>query len=266
MEHSLNCNAISCRKPVGDRAVVTSCSHIFCLDCANSVNLPGHDPHTRSECPACKAHLPHPDDAVISNLVPGEEYKSIVLCGLSPNVIMECAGRALSFWAYQTTHEIYWQQCLNSKLANRFTKLNMEYTKSMNEAKAQVETLQNQISDLLHEHELLKKKGEDYLQAYKDKSRKLQQIHNLYEKVKRRAEEGPLQQAASDAVDSSILALPQPNVLGLHTKQSNYGSSRNFDQAGHLGLANRSTYIPQTRLNHLGVDGGWSQAGQLRCD
>ena len=33
--------------------------------------------------------------------------KASVLCGLSPTVIMECAGRALNFWAYQTTSEMF---------------------------------------------------------------------------------------------------------------------------------------------------------------
>lgn len=52
-------------------------------------------------------HLTNPDDVVITALNPTEDYKTSVLSGLSPNVIMECAGRALSFWAYQTTQEMF---------------------------------------------------------------------------------------------------------------------------------------------------------------
>lgn len=48
----------------------------------------------------------NPDDVVVTNLNPTEDYKTSVLSGLNPNVIMECAGRALSFWAYQTTQEM----------------------------------------------------------------------------------------------------------------------------------------------------------------
>jgi E3 ubiquitin-protein ligase CCNP1IP1 len=50
--------------------------------------------------------LSNPDDVVVTNLNPTEDYKTSVLSGLSPNVIMECAGRGLSFWAYQTTQEM----------------------------------------------------------------------------------------------------------------------------------------------------------------
>jgi E3 ubiquitin-protein ligase CCNP1IP1 len=55
---------------------------------------------------ACNGDLSKPDDAVIAVLDPSEDYKTSVLSGLSPNIIMECAGRALSFWAYQTTQEM----------------------------------------------------------------------------------------------------------------------------------------------------------------
>lgn len=78
-------------------------SHIFCTDCANRLGLAGQ---TRNACPACGTHLTKPDDAVIAELNPSEDYKTSVLSGLSPNTIVECASRALSFWAYQTTQEV----------------------------------------------------------------------------------------------------------------------------------------------------------------
>lgn len=51
-------------------------------------------------------HLPKPDDVVVTNLNPTDDYKTSVLSGLSPNIIMECAGKALGFWAYQTAQEM----------------------------------------------------------------------------------------------------------------------------------------------------------------
>jgi E3 ubiquitin-protein ligase CCNP1IP1 len=57
-------------------------------------------------------HLSNPDDVVVTNLNPTEDYKTSVLSGLNPNVIMECAGRALSFWAYQATQEMFVMQVM----------------------------------------------------------------------------------------------------------------------------------------------------------
>ena len=47
-----------------------------------------------------------PDDAVLTVLNPSEEYKTSVLSGLTPAVIMEVAGKGLSFWGYQAMQEV----------------------------------------------------------------------------------------------------------------------------------------------------------------
>jgi len=85
--------------------VVTTCSHIFCVPCSESLGLSNPDSNTRT-CPACATNLANPDDAVVTQLNPSEDYKTSVLSGLSPSVIMECAGRGLSFHSYQTTQEM----------------------------------------------------------------------------------------------------------------------------------------------------------------
>lgn len=54
------------------------------------------------------------------------------------------------------------------------------------------------------EQEALRRKNEELAQAYKDKSRKLLQTQELYDKAKRKAEMGFIQRAALDAVDSTL--------------------------------------------------------------
>ena len=43
---------------------------------------------------------------VVTRLNPAEDYKTSVLSGLSPTIVMECAGRALAFFSYQTAQEM----------------------------------------------------------------------------------------------------------------------------------------------------------------
>jgi len=105
MEHALRCNSLKCRTQLEDRAVVTTCSHIFCVPCSDSLGLSTPTGSTRA-CPACDTQLPNPDDAVVAQLNPFEDYKTSVLSGLSPNTILECAGRALNFYSYQTSQEM----------------------------------------------------------------------------------------------------------------------------------------------------------------
>jgi E3 ubiquitin-protein ligase CCNP1IP1 len=105
MEHTLRCNSLKCRLQLDDRAVVTTCSHVFCLTCSDALGLSNSHANTR-RCPACDTQLISPDDAVVAQLNPTEDYKTSILSGLSPTVILECAGRALNFYSYQASQEM----------------------------------------------------------------------------------------------------------------------------------------------------------------
>lgn len=105
MDTSLHCNDLACRSLCPERAVVTTCSHIFCLSCADNLGLTAPKDGQRL-CPACGTRLDNLDDAVVTSLNPSEDYKTSILSGLSPAVIMECASRGLSFWSYQVAQEM----------------------------------------------------------------------------------------------------------------------------------------------------------------
>ncbi|KAI5861664.1 hypothetical protein GGS23DRAFT_606208 [Durotheca rogersii] len=210
MEHMLRCNALKCRKELGDRALVTTCSHIFCTDCAARLGLTSQHHEHRNSCPACGAHLTNPDDAVISNLNPSEDYKTSVLSGLSPNIIIECASRALSFWAYQATQEVVYQEYLGKTLTDKYSNLSVHLDKVINDANLEITNLHNKLTRksspaLLKPHQdSLRRKNEELTQAYKEKNRKLLQTQELYDKLKRKAMLGQMQDAAEDAVDSTL--------------------------------------------------------------
>ena len=44
-------------------------------------------------------------DIVRVDLNPSEAYKSMVLCGLHPDVIMDISSRAINFWIFQSRQE-----------------------------------------------------------------------------------------------------------------------------------------------------------------
>ncbi|KAF5661844.1 e3 ubiquitin ligase ccnb1ip1 [Fusarium heterosporum] len=195
-----------CRRELSDRALVTTCSHIFCIECAQRLGMTVQEADRRHTCPACHSQLTNPDDAVITNLNPSEDYKTSVLSGLSPNIVMECAGRALSFWAYQTTQNIYYQQYLYKTLTDKYSNLGTRLEKTVNDANSEMEGLHHKLSNMMAEQDDLRRKHDELSRAFKDKSRKVLQLQELYDKVKRKAELGHIQRAASDAVDSTIQA------------------------------------------------------------
>ncbi|KAJ6443120.1 nucleoside diphosphatase [Purpureocillium lavendulum] len=163
-------------------------THVFCIECAHDLSIAKHDAPHGTVCPACNAQLSKPDDAVLANLNPSEDYKTSVLSGLSPNIVMECAGRALSFWAYQTTQEIYYQQYLYKTLTEKYSNLNLKLEQTVGEANAEIERLQNKVNACEADSEMMRRKNDELAQAYKDKSRKLLQTQELYDRVKRKVE------------------------------------------------------------------------------
>ncbi|KAH6856501.1 hypothetical protein B0I37DRAFT_367600 [Chaetomium sp. MPI-CAGE-AT-0009] len=102
MEQNLNCNVQECGAQLTGQAVVTVCSHVICPRCANNHGFAGQAPYT---CPICSQPL-SASEVCEQLLQPSEEWKSVALSGLGPTVVMECAGRALSFWSYQMTNQM----------------------------------------------------------------------------------------------------------------------------------------------------------------
>ncbi|POS76168.1 hypothetical protein DHEL01_v205438 [Diaporthe helianthi] len=141
---------------------------------------------------------------MITNLNPSEDYKTSVLSGLSPEAIMECAGRALSFWSYQMTQDLTWEAHRCKVLTSRYAELSTSLDNIIGDANAQLTTLQNKVASMNIDHDSLRRKNEELAQAYKDKNRKLLQTQELYDKLKRKAMLGHIQDAASDAVDTTL--------------------------------------------------------------
>ncbi|EHK15810.1 uncharacterized protein TRIVIDRAFT_135786, partial [Trichoderma virens Gv29-8] len=179
-------------------------SHIFCFECVERLGLAGPENQRRNTCPVCKAQLTKPDDIVYTNLNPTEEYKTCILSGLSPNTVMECAGRAISFWAYQTTQNLYYQQHLYRSLSEKYSELWARCDQIARDAEARINGLHEKLESMTKSRDTLQRKNVEFAEALRDKNRKLSQTQELYNKVKRKAELGQIERAAFDAVDSSV--------------------------------------------------------------
>lgn len=197
-------------------------SHIVCTECTQKASYEAQsNGRAGRACPVCHADLAT-DYMAYTNLQPTEEYKTCVLGGLSPNIVMECAGRAINFWSYQTTQEAFYQVHLYKILKDKYAKLSMTTEKALAESNLQIEALKQRISgtsplersldhSLIHapkviqaENEAIRRKNDELTQAYREKHRRFLQAQELYDRVKRQAEMGTLQQAASDAVDHTV--------------------------------------------------------------
>lgn len=116
------------------------------------------------------------------------------------------------------------------------------------------------------EQDALRRKNEEIGQAFKEKARKVLQLQELYDKVKRRAELGQIRQAASDAID---LTLEVPSQLNPGIAGNNRGpesdntpafNQRRADGSG-MNTSMPRSYPAVTRESTL-----WPRVGgALRC-
>ncbi|VDD80211.1 unnamed protein product [Mesocestoides corti] len=116
----LACNYRKCRQPLVDTAIVTICQHIFCIP-HGPVLGPGQH---RTSCPVCNSALDRSaNDFIEIDLQPSDRFKSLILAGQSPELILDIAKRAINFYELQ--------QSLRSQFLEYIAAKAFEKTKSM---------------------------------------------------------------------------------------------------------------------------------------
>lgn len=115
----------------------------------------------------------------------------------------------------------------------------------------------------------LRRKNEELTQALRDKNRKLLQTQELYDKLKRRAMLGQVQDAAHDAVDDTILASSTANRFVDRVAQ-NQNQNQNQRRASHSTFqnvqnggdqANGGGINPGMNMMPPGINRTWSGFG-----
>ncbi|CAO3577274.1 unnamed protein product [Absidia cylindrospora] len=182
---SIHCNCLDCRKIIchEQKACVTSCSHIFCLECANVKFAEA------LVCPACDSSLTQSNDISI-------------LAGLSPTVIMDICNRALSFYNYQVSQELCYrkavQQSLESQLGSRQDRLEAV----IRDHKRIVQGEMKKLQALTKENEFEKRRNHDLQAEIQTKSNQFSKLQAMYDKLKRRATGSLIQQSVQGHMSS----------------------------------------------------------------
>ncbi|CAD6571333.1 MAG: hypothetical protein ASARMPREDX12_004322 [Alectoria sarmentosa] len=207
MDFTLRCNTLNCRVQLAEQAVVTTCSHVFCNACSDELGLTAPAGGNRV-CPACRTLLSQPDDAVSTSLHPTEDYKTSVLSGLSPSTIMECAGRGLAFWSYQSTQEIIYQEYTVKAMTEKHNTLNVQIDKILNDANSELNILNQKLNNIQIDQDRLKAENKNLVTAFREKSRKHQQTQELYDRLKHKEMTAATQSAAFESVDEVLGNVP----------------------------------------------------------
>ncbi|KAF2401475.1 hypothetical protein EJ06DRAFT_556038 [Trichodelitschia bisporula] len=211
-DYTFRCNTLTCRVELKDQAVVTTCSHIFCLACAESSGLSRPVGGTRT-CPACESSLPHKDDAAITHLNPSEDYKTSVLSGFSPTMIMECAARGIAFYSYQASQEIHYQSFFASKVTEKCKNLSSNLDSVIADANAQIRALQESLKATQDKNTELESKNFELQDAFRQKSKAMGELHKHYRALKNERAIHNQEAAASEDAEHVVNSV-RPNPFG----------------------------------------------------
>ncbi|KAF7319372.1 hypothetical protein HMN09_00275100 [Mycena chlorophos] len=246
----LKCNRLTCRRLVSDKAVVTTCSHIFCVDCANELF------NASRLCPACETALTEPDDVVVCSLHPSNDYKTSVLSGLSPSIILEICSRAISFWQYQSHQENSFQQAVVRNVNDKNAQLTKQLENVVREgrfreilvplatcraANGEISLLNNKNAELMRDLELERRKVQEMQEAGRERDKEYQKLKGQLDKIKRKALLAPQNTNVSPREEPHLAQ----NKLKVFSSNS-FDSGAGMETASNrqTPLANRAAWQP----------------------
>ncbi|KAF9468875.1 hypothetical protein BDZ94DRAFT_1152879 [Collybia nuda] len=183
MDTDLKCNRLTCRQSLTDKAVVVSPDTCLPFECANELF------NAARLCPACDTSLTEPDDIVVSSclpsvslslqvcsLHPSNDYKTSVLSGLAPSIILEICTRAISFWQYQIYQESSFQQAVVRNINDKNAQLQKQLESVVREANGEISLLNNKAGELERDLELERRKSRELQDASREREREYQKL------------------------------------------------------------------------------------------
>lgn len=178
------CNFRKCRKTLPNQAWITTCSHAFCVEHGKKEFKRNAD--NSLTCPACGTELRDKFDVIQADLKPSETFKSIVLAGMKPDIIMDIAMRAMSFWSYQVEQETLYQENVAKHTREKLQCMEEINTLNLQKLKAELETCKRKLTSMQSEYNKKRKQAEDLTARLEEKTRKIQKLQFQLDAHKRK--------------------------------------------------------------------------------
>ncbi|KAK2013047.1 hypothetical protein LZ32DRAFT_270153 [Colletotrichum eremochloae] len=147
----------------------------------------------------------------------------------------------------------------------------MRFQKAVDDANTEIMSLQEKVQALSENCDNERRKHEELAYAYKEKCRKLTQVQELYDRVKRKVDLGQMEAAALGAIESSLrygtyapdFDLPEPptrsNIYETQTGPVNYDTLHSIgpDRGNRQANAGKGP-------GALREDSVWSKSGSMQ--
>ncbi|CEG72950.1 hypothetical protein RMATCC62417_08422 [Rhizopus microsporus] len=183
-------------------------------------------------CPACNTSLTESGDIIMTQLNPSEQYKSSVLAGLKPEVILDISGRAIAFYEYQVSQELCFQSMLQSNIEDKYNSLREQYNMMNRDFNNILKVEREKQTTLVKEKEMEKRKYQQLYNQLEEKTKQFQKLQNMYEKLKRKTIQPNMQQQQNNLIPTALSVISSATRMG-----AAYGAQR----TGYTSHSNRPT-------------------------
>ncbi|KAJ2703595.1 hypothetical protein FB645_003864 [Coemansia sp. IMI 203386] len=125
-------------------------------------------------------------DIMTVTLAVTESYKSLILAGLPPLVIMDICSRALAFWSYQASQELMFQHAAAEALREKILQTESRASTAINKANEKLKVVESKLSSVqsaLHAERQERSLAED---SVEEKSRQLRGLKLAYENIRQK--------------------------------------------------------------------------------
>ncbi|KAF5369772.1 hypothetical protein D9758_001312 [Tetrapyrgos nigripes] len=266
MDTELKCNRLTCRKALTDKAVVTTCSHIFCVECANELF------NAARLCPACESSLTEPSALCTRQTTtklsepfynPGDLQQSDFVLAI-PNTSREVCICALEEWITYCVVASTFQQAVLRNLNDKNAQLQKQLDNVVREANSEISLLNNKNAELERDLEVERRKVRDLQEATREREKEYQKLKAQHDKIKRKALLAP-NLGVNDAVNSSNEE-PRVAMRPLEGNIGNIGAVAGGMAANGIQrtpIVNRTSFggFPSQRMVPSGTTGGGNNGG-----
>ncbi|KAH7823086.1 putative E3 ubiquitin-protein ligase CCNB1IP1 [Monocercomonoides exilis] len=157
---------------------ITICSHMFCLDCGKA-----HF-QKNTTCPGCDKDVRGEGEVQLVDLNPSDQFRSMSLCGLDPETIMEMAARGLAFYSYQKQNEIAYLSFLNRKAQQKMTEMQRQFEEKLSKGNQALIALKTQIKQLTEEITSGKKDYKELEEKFAEKVKQKRKLEEMMDILK----------------------------------------------------------------------------------
>ncbi|KAM0793548.1 hypothetical protein ACM66B_000985 [Microbotryomycetes sp. NB124-2] len=133
------------------------------------------------------------EDVVQTVLNPPDSYKTSVLSGLTPPLILDIASRAMNFYTYQVQQEGAFQALILKNAQERVAVLEAQLSTITTEAKHKISLLEERVARADKELELERRKVREQQEMHKSNAKAYNKLKAQYDKAKQKALVNPVE-------------------------------------------------------------------------